>query len=158
MNTLYIVIFTCCIWLIDDTLIATCVSINTQIFQDPFTQLYSTSHVLILKRNFKLTPHYYYLEDNNIYAEEQNGFHLNRCCAEHGFTLTTILRKRQSKRESTYVAYLDVEKAFDRVDHNLLLYKLLTNGIYGYVYKYIKNIYVHSTCSIKINEVLTNWF
>ncbi len=47
---------------------------------------------------------------------------------------------------------------FDRVEHNLLLYKRLTNGIYGHVYKNIKNIYVHSTCSVKINELLTNWF
>ncbi len=70
-----------------------------------------------------------YLEDNNIYAEEQNGFRQNRSCAEHVFTLT-ILRNRQSKGESTYVAYLDAEKACDRVDRNLLLYKLLINGIY----------------------------
>ncbi len=98
------------------------------------------------------------LEDNNIYAEKQNGFRQNRSCAEHVFKLTTILRNRQSKGESTYVAYLDAEKAFDRVDHNLLLYKPLTNGIYGHVYKNIKNVYVHSTCSVKINELLTNWF
>ncbi len=74
-----------------------------------------------------------YLEDNNIYPEEQNGFRQNRSCAEHVFTLTTILRNKQSKGESTYVAYLDAEKAFDIVDCNLLLYKLLTNGIYGHV-------------------------
>ncbi len=24
--------------------------------------------------------------------------------------------------------------------------------------KHIKNIYVHYTCSVKINELLTNWF
>ncbi len=101
-----------------------------------------------------------YLENNNIYAEEQNGFHQNISCAEHIFTLTTILRNQQSKGELTYVAYLDAEKAFDRVDYNLLLYKLLTNGIYGHAYKNIKNIYiyVHSTYSVKINELLTNWF
>jgi len=99
-----------------------------------------------------------YLEDNNIYAEEQNGFRQNRSCAEHVFTLTTILKNRQAKGESTYVAYLDAEKAFDRVDRNLLLYKLLSNGIFGHLYENIKNIYAQSTCSVKINELLTNWF
>ncbi len=99
-----------------------------------------------------------YFEDNNIYAEEQNGFRQNRSFAEHVFTLTTVLRNWQSKGESTYVAYVDAEKGFDRVDHSLLLYKLLTNGIYGHVYKNIKNIYVHSTCSVKIDELLTNCF
>ncbi len=33
-----------------------------------------------------------YLQDNNIYAEEQNGFRQNRTCAEYVFILTTILR------------------------------------------------------------------
>ncbi len=60
-----------------------------------------------------------YLEDASIYAKEQNGFWQNRSCAEQIFALNTILRNRQSKGKSTYVAYLDDEKAFDSVDHNM---------------------------------------
>ncbi len=60
--------------------------------------------------------------------------------------------------KSTFVAYLDAEKAFDRIDHDLLLYKLLQNGIYGHVYENVKTIYSESTCSVKVNEMLTDWF
>jgi hypothetical protein len=70
-------------------------------------------------------------------------------CAEHIFTLTIILKNRKAKNESTYMTYLDAEKAFDRVDRNILLYKLLSNGIFGHVYENIKNIYAQSTCSVK---------
>ncbi len=82
-----------------------------------------------------------YLENNNIYADEQNGFCQNRSCAEHVFTSTTILRNQHSKGESTDVAYLDAENAFDKVHPNLL-YKFLTNGIYGHAYINIKNIII----------------
>ncbi len=99
-----------------------------------------------------------YLEENNIYAEEQIGFRQNRSCSDHVFTLANILRNRKLMGKSTFVAYLDSERAFDRIDHDLLLYKLLKNGIYGHVYENVKIIYSESTCSVKVNEMLTDWF
>jgi hypothetical protein len=53
------------------------------------------------------------------------GFRKGQSCSDQIFTLTTILRNRKAQGKQTYVAYLDAEKAFDRVDRNLLLYKLL---------------------------------
>ncbi len=60
--------------------------------------------------------------------------------------------------KSTFVAYLDAEKAIDRIDHDLLLCKLLQNGIYGHVYENVKTFYSESTCYVKVNEMLTDWF
>ncbi len=100
----------------------------------------------------------YHLETNNIYAEEQNGFRQNRSCSEHIFSLLTILKNRKCQNKSTFLAFLDAEKAFDRVDRNLLLYKVLTNGIRGHMYENIKNIYGDSFCSVNINNMLTDWF
>ncbi len=98
-----------------------------------------------------------YLEENNIYAEDQNGFRQNRSCSDHVCTLASILRNRKLMGKSTFVAYLDAEKAFDRIDCDLLLYKLLQNGIYGHLYENVKTIYSESTCSVKVNERLTDW-
>ncbi len=61
-----------------------------------------------------------YLEENGLYAEEQNGFRQKRSCSEYIFTLSTILRNRKSQNKSTFLAFLDVEKAFDRIDRDLL--------------------------------------
>ncbi len=52
-----------------------------------------------------------FLEINGIYAEEQNGF-----SSEHIFSVCTILKNRKSQKKSIYLAFLDVEKAFDLVD------------------------------------------
>ena len=80
-----------------------------------------------------------YLEDNNLYADEQNGFRGDRNCIDHIFSLTSIIKNRKNRGFSTYIAYMDAEKAFDRVDRELLLYKLLNIGIGDRMYDIIKN-------------------
>lgn len=99
-----------------------------------------------------------YMEDNNLYAEEQNGFRQGRSCNEHIFSLTSIIRNRKIQGKQTYTAFLDAEKAFDRVDRNLLLYKLLTLGLKGHIYENIKCIYHEAICCINVNNMLTDWF
>ncbi len=99
-----------------------------------------------------------YLDKENIYAEEQNGFRKKRSCTDHVYTLSTILRNRIAQRQSTFIAYLDAEKAFDRIDRDLMLYKLLKVGVHGHLYENIKAIYSKSLCSISINDLLTDWF
>ena len=39
-----------------------------------------------------------FLEDNRIYADEQNGFRRYRSCLDHIFTLTSIIRYKKHKR------------------------------------------------------------
>ena len=53
---------------------------------------------------------------------------------------------------------MDAEKAFDRIDHNILFNKLLKAGIKGKVYNNVKNIYEFSKTSVKVNDLLTDWF
>ncbi len=72
-----------------------------------------------------------YMEDKGLYAGEQNGFRKDRSCSEHIFSITFIIRNRKQQGKPTYTAFLDAEKAFDREDRDLLLYKLLNIGIKG---------------------------
>lgn len=99
-----------------------------------------------------------FLESENIYAEEQNGFRKKRSCLDHIFSLSTILKNRHMQKKSTYVAYLDAEKAFDRVDRTLFMYKLLMCGVNGQLYNNIKCIYNQTSYCINVNEMLTSWF
>ncbi len=99
-----------------------------------------------------------YLDIKGIYAEEENCFRQKRSCTEHIFSLCTILRNRKSQKKSTHLAFLDAEKAFDHVDRDLLLYKLLRIGIKCHIYESIKNIYQNSYCSVYVNNMLTDWF
>lgn len=105
--------------------------------------------------NTRITKH---LEQSGIYAEEQNGFRKGRACIDHVFGLTSIIRKRNAQGLPTYVAYIDAEKAFDRVNRNLLFYKLIGTGITGRVYDVIKCLYTGTQNTINLNGYMTDTF
>ena len=72
-------------------------------------------------------------ESNNFLADEQNGFRANRSCEEHMFTLISLIRNNAN----VYAAFIGLKKAFDFVDRDMLLYKLILNGKDGEVYNSI---------------------
>ncbi len=97
-------------------------------------------------------------EDNSLYVEEQNGFRPERSCADHLFSLTSVIRNRKNKKLSTFVSFVDLEKAFDRVNRNLLFYKLRSMGFGGKLYNIIKGIYSSPVAAVCVNEYITNNF
>ena len=50
-----------------------------------------------------------------------------------------------------------MEKTFDKVDRNLLLFRLLQYGIDGRIYYSIKNVYVDNIARVKVNNFFTDW-
>ena len=70
-----------------------------------------------------------YCEINDILVDEQNGFRKGRSCSDHLFTLTSIIRNHISQNKSTFCAFIDMEKAFDCLDRNLLYYRLLLHRL-----------------------------
>ena len=87
-------------------------------------------------------------------AKEQNGFRKACSCEDHIFTLNSIIRKNKQ----TFATFIDLKKAFDFVDRNLLLYKQLLIHVDGKVYNTIKNMYSNISACVRINGKLTNWF
>ena len=65
-----------------------------------------------------------YLETNKLIVGEQNGFRPKRSCEEHIFTISPLIKTRNSLKESTFVTFIDFEKAFDKVDRRRMLLKL----------------------------------
>ena len=51
-----------------------------------------------------------WLEENKLLVEEQNGFRKKRNCAEHLYTLYTIINSRKLSKQSTYVCIIDYKK------------------------------------------------
>ena len=99
-----------------------------------------------------------FVDQNIIYNDEQNGFRKKRSCAEHIYTLTSIIRNRKAARKPTFVAYIDFEKAFDRVNRNLLFYKLRKYGVKGKLFKSLAMIYEDAKAGVELNGAITNWF
>ena len=72
-----------------------------------------------------------YIEENNILPEEQSGFRTNRSCRDNIFVLTQLHQHCKAARRPLFAAFLDVAKAFDTVDRDLLTLKLLHHNISG---------------------------
>jgi len=53
-----------------------------------------------------------------ILLEEQNGFRIGRSCIDSVFTIKQTIEKRREFNLETHIAFLDLEKAFDKVNRN----------------------------------------
>ena len=99
-----------------------------------------------------------FLENGNFYSDTQNGFRKNRSCRDHIYVFTSIIRNRLEQNASTYCCFIDMQKAFDYVNRELLFHNLLLKKIDGNLYNCIKMMYSHPVASIKLGNDLTDWF
>ena len=99
-----------------------------------------------------------FLEENNLLVDEQNGFRAKRSCEDHIFALSSILNVAKAKNQDTFACFVDFMKAFDSVNHKLLLFKLNSLGINGNIYNMIKAMYTGATSAVQIKNFTTNWF
>ena len=92
-------------------------------------------------------------------VKEQNGFRKNRSCEDHIYTLTSLIENKIGSKKEIFTAFIDFEKAFDRVDRTLMFYKLLKFfKIEGKLYKAVKSLYNNSSTCIRLNNYFTDWF
>ena len=80
-----------------------------------------------------------HLEDNNILKDNQHGFRKKRSCETQLLELTNHLTSSLEKGIQTDLIVLDFAKAFDKVNHSLLVYKLRHYGIRGAVKNWIED-------------------
>ena len=99
-----------------------------------------------------------YLDTENMLADEQNGFRPDRSCQDHVYTACTVIRNRLLSKKDTFATFIDLQKAFDFVDRDALLYRLLSGGIDGKFYNSIKSMFLDTTSCVKLNGMLTSWF
>ena len=106
--------------------------------------------------NMRITDH---CERNGYIVDEQNGFRSGRSCLDHIYILSTIIRNRKASSQSTFCAFIDFRKAFDWVNRDLLLYKLVTSfDIHGRLFNTLSTIYSSSNSQLRLNGILTNSF
>ena len=62
----------------------------------------------------------FYLEDNNILVDEQNGFRKSSSCEDHIFPLFSIIKVKKMENKSVFIAFIDMSEAFDCINRSLL--------------------------------------
>ena len=72
---------------------------------------------------------YSYLESNNILYNSQYGFRSQRSCEQAITELVGYILQSKNRNEHCAGIFLDLKKAFDTLDHWILLQKLERYGI-----------------------------
>ena len=80
-----------------------------------------------------------YLEQNKLLYTGQGGFRKNHSTIKSAFSVVSDICNGKNNKEYTLAAFLDISKAFDSVNHNLLIEKIKDFGIGGNVLAWITN-------------------
>ena len=95
---------------------------------------------------------YSFLQTNNILYQYQFGFRENHSTTLALLDVVDQIYAHLDKHESVVGVYLDLEKAFDTVNHAILLHKLYNYGIRGVVYEWFRNYLHNRTQFVTVNE------
>ena len=84
-----------------------------------------------------------HLNRYNILTEFQNGFRKNHSTIDTIFKFTTDLQVNKNNKLNTIALYIDFKKAFDTVNHKLLIEKLenmqIKNNVLNWICSYLTN-------------------
>ena len=89
---------------------------------------------------------------------EQCGFRKGMSCSDQVFAVRQICEKKLEKHQDVFWAFMDLEKAYDRIDREALWQVLGVYGVGGCVLKGIQSFYVGSSACVRVGSDLSERF
>ena len=111
-----------------------------------------TSHIVKIFEKVVRTKITNYLEENNLFNDNQHGFRQSRSCLSQLLAHYDQITELLETDTGVDVIYLDFSKAFDRVDFETLLQKLNTLGIGEKIGRWIHSFLTNRTQSVIVNK------
>ena len=94
----------------------------------------------------------------SVIEEVQGGFRRGRGCSDQTFIVRQICEKYMAKSKDVYFAFLDLEKAYDRVDREALWKVLRIYGVGGSLLQAVKSMYADSKACVRVGSERSDWF
>jgi len=110
-----------------------------------------TSHLIKIYERVVRKQMVTFLEDGNLLSTSQHGFRKGRSCLTQLLHHYDNLLQNLLEDKVSDVIYLDFSKAFDKVDHEILLRKLHNIGIRGKLYDWISDFLTERTQSVQVD-------
>ena len=85
-----------------------------------------------------------------LIREEQCGFRFGNECVDQVFVMKQMSEKFFDKDKSLYVAYMDLEKAYDRIDREAMWRVLGSYGINGQLLKTVQSFYEKKEVCVRV--------
>ena len=102
------------------------------------------------------TQLYDYLENNSILHKQQYGFRANKYTTQTILHFLLYLYRHIDSGNVVFSLFLDFRKAFDCVNHEILLSKLITCGVRGMALDWFRSYLTNREQYISINNVDSN--
>ena len=97
-----------------------------------------------------------FIEENDLFNDSQHGFRTGRSCLSQLLTHYDRIVEILESGSNVDTIYLDFAKAFDKVDHGILLKKLSILGIRGKLLQWIESFLSSRTQMVLVNGFLSD--
>ncbi|GBM66122.1 RNA-directed DNA polymerase from mobile element jockey, partial [Araneus ventricosus] len=98
-----------------------------------------------------------HLEVNNVLIPEQFGFRENLSTTHQLPRVTEYIAEGFSNKQKTGAVFLDIQKAFDRVWQDALIYKLINYNTPNYLIKIFTSYLHNRKFAVRVNKELSNF-
>ena len=98
------------------------------------------------------------IDKKNVIVEVQSGFRRGRGCTDQIFIVRQICEKYLEKGRDLHFAFLDLEKAYDRVDRDAMWNVLRLYGIGDRLLRGVKSLSVGSKACVRVGNEVNEWF
>ena len=100
---------------------------------------------------------YKFFLTNNLLSPNQSGFRPGDSCINQLLAITSEIYNAFEKRQETRAAFLDISKAFDKVWHSGLIFKLKQNGISGNLLSMLESYLTDRKQRVILNGIESSW-
>ena len=112
-----------------------------------------TSHVIKIFEKIIRNHIVKHINENNLFNPNQHGFRSGRSCLSQLLEQHDLIVNLLDKETNVDVVYLDFSKAFDKVDHSIVLTKVKKLGITGKIYNWIESFLRDRQQTVMVNGV-----
>ena len=95
----------------------------------------------------------YFLEEKNLLDTKQGGFRPNHSTTNTAVDFTEDIYCNMNRGEITAAVFVDLRKAFDIVNHEILLKKLKKMGINDFLLSWLRNYLTNRSQSTQVNNL-----
>jgi len=98
----------------------------------------------------------WFLEYHKILSISQSGFRQRRKTTDHILCLHDAIQKSLGNKHNVLSVFIDLEKAYDVVNKDVLLSKLLRYGISGHMFRFIHSFLSNRTFRVRLGSTLSS--